>query len=100
MTLALPINESDFLSIYSEFTHIACSNPGVIESALSVGHLRADETTYGAAAPYVVAAYAAWWIARSACGRDAGMVLDDGKTIYDATIESYQKSYGLSLMVI
>ena len=69
----MAISESTFLSIYTEFKGIACDNPGIVATALAYADQMTDAAAYGGAIDFAQAAYAAQFLARSACGRSSGV---------------------------
>lgn len=82
----MAVTLSTFLVRYPEFEEIKCKHRALVEAILDEAEAETDPTI--ASVDSAIMALAAQKLARSACGRDAGLVdKKTGMTAYDWEVE-------------
>lgn len=97
----MAVSITSFLARYPEFEEIKCKHRELVEAVLAEAARQVDEGLYGEGADDAIKALAAMKLARSACGRDAGLVdKKTGTSIYDYEVIQGRLRYGLSMRVV
>ena len=97
----MAVTVSSFLARYPEFEEIKCKHRELVEAVLAEASRQISVDNAGSGADDAILALAAQKLARSACGRDAGLVdKKTGATAYDAEVAANTRRFGLSIRVL
>lgn len=96
----MTVSAASFVEQHPEFAALHASNPAMVTTALADALAEVDATACGTEADRVQRLKAADALARSPFAQQAGLVDDEGRTPYQATLERITERIGLGYRTV